>query len=130
IEKGKWTRLVAKRYHQDGLLELERTDKVIGSTKGSLRTLNLQVDPTDYSLMYKVRQNAGTSIGFVGCIKELKINKKAISLQSMREPLVLRRRGLVECEENSCAQDPCKNDGLCISQGASFMCHCKRDFTG
>ncbi|CAB4061570.1 unnamed protein product [Lepeophtheirus salmonis] len=137
IEKGKWTHLVAKRYHQDGLLELERTDKVIGSTRGSLRTLSLQghlwiggVDPNDFPLMYKVRKNAGTSIGFVGCIKELKINKKTISLQSMREPLVIRRRGLVECEENSCSGNPCKNEGLCISQVQGFLCHCKRDFTG
>ena len=39
---GQWHHLVAKRYHQDGLLELDGTeDRVRGSTVGSLRTLNI-----------------------------------------------------------------------------------------
>ena len=39
---GQWHHLVAKRYHQDGLLELDGSeDRVTGSTVGSLRTLNI-----------------------------------------------------------------------------------------
>ena len=39
---GRWHHIVAKRYHQDGLLELDGTeDRVRGSTVGSLRTLNI-----------------------------------------------------------------------------------------
>jgi hypothetical protein len=41
VKLGQWHRLVAKRYHQDGFMALDGTDRVTGQTAGSLRTLNL-----------------------------------------------------------------------------------------
>ena len=42
VRLGQWTVLKAKRYHQDGLLEVgPHNQRVTGSAKGSLRTLNI-----------------------------------------------------------------------------------------
>ena len=42
VTLGEWTEIKAKRYHQDGLLEVgPHHARVTGSAKGSLRTLNI-----------------------------------------------------------------------------------------
>ena len=41
VKLGHWHHLVAKRYHQDGFLALDGTDKVTGKALGSLKTLNI-----------------------------------------------------------------------------------------
>ncbi len=41
IKLGHWHHLVAKRYHQDGFLALDGSDKVTGKALGSLKTLNV-----------------------------------------------------------------------------------------
>ena len=38
---GHWHKLVAKRYNQDGFLALGESDKVMGQTSGSIKTLNV-----------------------------------------------------------------------------------------
>ena len=38
---GHWHKLVAKRYNQDGFLALDESDKVMGQTSGSIKTLNV-----------------------------------------------------------------------------------------
>ena len=81
ISSGKWHHLVAKRYHQDGLLELDGIeDRVRGSTGGSLRTLNIAssmwiggFDLKSKSKSTKGRRNEDTelnalSTGFIGTI--------------------------------------------------------------
>ena len=42
IKLGHWHRLVAKRYHQDGFMSLDGTDKITGQTVGSIKTLNVE----------------------------------------------------------------------------------------
>ena len=42
VTLGEWIEIKAKRYHQDGLLEIgPHHARVTGSAKGSLRTLNI-----------------------------------------------------------------------------------------
>ena len=82
---GEWHHLVAKRYHQDGLLELDGTeDRVRGTTGGSLRTLNIAshmwVGGFDWKRKSKStngRRNENTEIdalsnGFIGIFNILK----------------------------------------------------------
>ena len=79
IPSGEWHHLIAKRYHQDGLLELDGTeDRVRGSTGGSLRTLNIAssmwvggFDLKSRSISRKGRRNENTEMnalenGFIG----------------------------------------------------------------
>ena len=79
ISIGQWHHLVAKRYHQDGLLELDGTeDRVRGSTVGSLRTLNISpemwiggFDLKSKSISLRGRRNENKEIetlktGFMG----------------------------------------------------------------
>ena len=79
ITSGEWHHLIAKRYHQDGLLELDGTeDRVRGSTGGSLRTLNIAssmwvggFDLKSRSNSKKGRRNENTELnalenGFIG----------------------------------------------------------------
>ena len=41
---------------------------------------------------------AGTSLGFRGCLRDLKIGHQAVSLVSDLEPLVIKKVGVGNCE--------------------------------
>ena len=130
---GEWHHVVAKRYHRDGLLEVDRGDWITGSTKGSLKTLNLvEISWVGGTIpSERVQLNAGTATGFNGCIKELKINRKSISLTAPQEPLVISRKNIIDCLNNPCIDEPCHNDGLChINSEDNYHCECQNDFTG
>ena len=75
-------------------------------------------------------EKVGTSSGFMGCIKDMEMSRKVISLQSEFEPKILERRNLIECKDNPCSTLPCSNGGSCEAFNQGYRCKCKPNFAG
>ena len=50
--------------------------------------------------------------------------------QSELEPLIMRRKHVVECSEHPCSTLPCDNQGSCSADDQGFVCSCKNNFAG
>ncbi|XP_044018032.1 agrin-like isoform X3 [Aphidius gifuensis] len=109
-------RIVAKRYHKDGVLKFNDGDDIAGQSQGILKSLDLNYDtfignvPTNYSQVY---DNIGTNKGLLGCIKQLKINRGNIDLHIGHDKDVLETYRVKECLDNACANLPCQNGATC-----------------
>ena len=121
VTRGKWHHLKAKRYHQDGLLELDG-QRFSGSAKGSLRTLNI-------SPLLWIGGVKNNHRNFVGCMKDLSIGRKVVPIHAKHETL-LKAHEIVECQDNPCSALPCSHEGYCKGQGQGFTCECSSKFTG
>ena len=121
ISLGVWHHVKAKRYHQDGLLEVDDSGRVTGSASGSLRTLNIP------SILWIGGQDNAKVGNFVGCLKSLNIGRQPVLLDGEN---VLESSNIKPCSENPCAKMPCANEGICQADGQGFRCNCQREFTG
>ncbi|XP_017763694.1 PREDICTED: agrin-like [Eufriesea mexicana] len=125
-------RVAAKRYHKDGVLIFNNREDVAGQSQGMLKSLDLNQDtfignmPTNYSKIY---DNIGTSHGFLGCIRKLKINRNFVDLHVGRDKEVLETYRVKECGENACANLPCQNGATCQPIFEEDLCNgreCRR----
>ena len=86
VTAGQWTELKAKRYHQDGLLEVgvhpgAAASRVTGSATGSLRTLNIpSVIWVGSAGSYDEGGDDRRLRSFVGCLKNVRIGRKPLIL--------------------------------------------------
>ncbi|KAF5294801.1 hypothetical protein FQA39_LY00285, partial [Lamprigera yunnana] len=134
LELKRFHKVVIKRYHRDGMLRVDEGDDIAGQSKGSLRALDLLEDafigfvPTNFT---KVFDNIGTSQGFQGCIKKLRIGRRNVDLHENKDELVLNVHGIQECGENPCSSVPCLNGGVCLPLDSTrYRCDCKQSFLG
>ena len=81
-------------------------------------------------LKLDAREKAGTSSGFIGCMKDVELSRKVISIQSEHEPKIIKKKNLVECTQNPCSRMPCANGGSCEAFEQGYKCNCKPKFTG
>ncbi|XP_070168751.1 agrin isoform X6 [Polyergus mexicanus] len=125
-------RATAKRYHKDGVLIFNDGEDVAGQSQGMLKSLDLNQDtfvgnmPTNYT---KVYDNIGTSHGFLGCIRKLKINRNNVDLHVGRDKDVLESYRVKECGDNACANLPCQNGATCQPIFEEDLCNgreCRR----
>ncbi|KMQ92751.1 agrin-like isoform x1 protein [Lasius niger] len=125
-------RAAAKRYHKDGVLIFNDGEDVAGQSQGMLKSLDLNQDtfignmPTNYT---KVYDNIGTSHGFLGCIRKLKINRINVDLHVGRDKDVLESYRVKECSDNACANLPCQNGATCQPIFEEDLCNgreCRR----
>ena len=135
VRLGHWHRLVAKRYNRDGFLSLDGTDKVTGSSVGSIKTLNVDqlgfIGGINPELALDVREKCGVSEGFIGCIKDVQMGRQSIRIESEFEPKVRQRTNVGECTHNPCSRMPCANGGSCQAHHhQGYQCKCKANFTG
>ncbi|XP_065218165.1 agrin-like isoform X2 [Planococcus citri] len=143
-------KIVAKRYQRDGILQVDNNESVAGQSEGTLKALDL------YDSAYigyvpissnKVFENIGTSAGFVGCVKKLKIGRHIVKLKDKHDSIVQKVHDIKECtdlvkcenntnlcnciggicevENNPCNLNPCQYGSICepLLQG-SYMCNC------
>jgi len=132
---GRWTKITAKRYHRDGLLEVEGSGRATGSSPGSLRTLNvgesLWIGGVDTGAASRASDRAQAEGGFVGCARAFQAGTRAVSLAAADEdPAVKVSKRVVDCEENPCSRLPCQNSGACSADGQGFKCRCGEGFAG
>ena len=91
VTLGSWHNLVLQTYHGDAMIRLGTQEPVLGSLQGGkLAGLGMEV------VIGGVDQ-PGNIQGLKGCLKELKISHRAVSLVSDLEPLLLEERGLGKC---------------------------------
>ncbi|XP_031777264.1 uncharacterized protein LOC100678116 isoform X3 [Nasonia vitripennis] len=116
VSMKEFHKVVAQRYHKDGILKFNDGEEVVGQSEGMLKSLDLNQDtfigniPTNYS---KVFDNIGTSHGFLGCIRKLRINRVPIDLHLGYDKDIIETYRVKECRENGCANLPCQNGATC-----------------
>ncbi|XP_050518916.1 agrin-like [Diabrotica virgifera virgifera] len=133
IKKGEDHKVVIRRYHRDGVLKLDESEEITGQSSGSLKALDLLEDafigyvPTNYTRVY---DNIGTSKGFQGCIKKLRIGRQEVEIHMRQEEWVLEVSGIYDCSDHACKVSPCQNKGKCLESDQLFQCDCPPKFTG
>ncbi|XP_049631522.1 basement membrane-specific heparan sulfate proteoglycan core protein [Suncus etruscus] len=99
---------------------------VNGTSQGKFQGLDLNDQlylggHPDYSAIPK----AGLSSGFVGCVRELRIQDEEIVFHDLN----LTAHGISHCP--TCRDQPCQNGGQCQdSESSSYVCICRPGFTG
>ena len=75
-----------------------------------------------------VKSRKFSSESFVGCIRDLHIDRQVINMNS----LVHNNGSIMGCPEKRdfCASSPCKNDGKCSNGWGSYICNCSSGWTG
>ena len=69
-----------------------------------------------------------TDLGFIGCMGNLRVNRKTIILNNPGGDVV-KENLTVEC--TSCHPTPCKNKGTCTAKlGLTYSCSCPKFFSG
>ncbi|CAG9828275.1 unnamed protein product [Diabrotica balteata] len=133
IKKGEDHKVVIRRYHRDGVLKLDESEEITGQSSGSLKALDLLEDafigyvPTNYTRVY---DNIGTSKGFQGCIKKLRIGRQEVEIHMRQEEWVLEVSGIYDCLDHACKVSPCQNKGKCLESDHLFKCDCPSKYTG
>ncbi|CAL4097372.1 unnamed protein product, partial [Meganyctiphanes norvegica] len=134
IEKNSFHRIVAKRYQKDGILQLDDFEDATGRAPGRLKSLDLR-GPTYIGYIpseeKRIWENTGTSEGFVGCLKNLRINGRPIDIVWPGSRHVLKAEKVKECSKSPCARLPCKNQGTCRPlDNGHYKCLCSPDYSG
>ena len=75
-----------------------------------------------------VKSRKFSSESFVGCIRNLQIDREVINMNSY----VHNNGSIMGCPEKRdfCASSPCKNDGQCSNGWGSYVCNCSSGWTG
>lgn len=64
-------------------------------------------------LLIRVFDNIGTSHGFLGCIRKIRINRVPVDLHLGYDKDIIETYRVKECRENGCANLPCQNGATC-----------------
>ncbi|UYV69988.1 hypothetical protein LAZ67_7001389 [Cordylochernes scorpioides] len=120
---GKFHRLVAKRYLQEGMIALDGQDDVMGRSQGLLKSLDLGQNlflghvPDNTGIW----ENVGVRTGLVGCIRRLKVGRKLLDLRFPTSKDILRAKDIRECTDGPCDWRPCRNGATCLGPPQAFL---------
>uniref|UniRef100_A0A5F8HHC1 Basement membrane-specific heparan sulfate proteoglycan core protein n=1 Tax=Monodelphis domestica TaxID=13616 RepID=A0A5F8HHC1_MONDO len=123
---GQFHTVTLLRNLTQGSLIVGNLSPVNGTSQGKFQGLDLNEELylggyPDYGAIPK----AGLSSGFVGCVRELRIQGEEVIFQDLN----LTAHGISHCP--TCKDRPCQNGGLCRdSESSSYMCTCPAGFTG
>ena len=134
VTLGSWHTLVFRRYHQDGMLQIDKSDPVRGKASGRNKSLNIRgaTYVGGHPYMNISGDMVGTYKGMQGCVRDLKIRRKSIGLVEGVEPLVETAAGVVSCSSHPCSEGYCRNEGQCeVREGKrQAVCSCSQGFRG
>ena len=129
VELGSWHKLVFRRYHQDGMLQIDKSDPVRGKASGRNKSLNIKgrIYIGGHPHVNRTGDMVDISKGLQGCVKDLKIRRKSIGLGKGVES-----SGVVSCSSHPCGEGYCKNEGQCRVKEARMeaVCSCGQGFRG
>ncbi|XP_049734154.1 basement membrane-specific heparan sulfate proteoglycan core protein isoform X6 [Elephas maximus indicus] len=123
---GQFHTVTLLRSLTQGSLVVGNLAPVNGTSQGKFQGLDLNEELylggyPDYSAIAK----AGLSSGFVGCVRELRIQGEEIVFHDLN----LTAHGISHCP--TCRDRPCQNGGQCHdSESSSYVCVCPAGFTG
>uniref|UniRef100_G3SPQ7 Basement membrane-specific heparan sulfate proteoglycan core protein n=1 Tax=Loxodonta africana TaxID=9785 RepID=G3SPQ7_LOXAF len=122
---GQFHTVTLLRSLTQGSLVVGNLAPVNGTSQGKFQGLDLNEELylggyPDYSAIAK----AGLSSGFVGCVRELRIQGEEIVFHDLN----LTAHGISHCP--TCRDRPCQNGGQCHdSESSSYVCVCPAGFT-
>ncbi|XP_076815569.1 neurexin-1-like isoform X3 [Clavelina lepadiformis] len=130
LSDGRWHHLSIHRTGQKIVLivdESRRPFEMAGSNRNLDLNGNFTVGGTDFGTFLRPLTdllNAPWRKGFVGCMKDFKVDKQEINLRSLSK-----NQGGINptCESLSgsyCRSNPCENGGFCIEGTNRFICDC------
>ncbi|CAN0035218.1 unnamed protein product [Lampetra planeri] len=144
VMAGEWHQVWVERTHRTAVLSVDKEPPVMGTSPGSLDSLNLDSEfylggaPRD--LMPRIVDQTTAMKGFIGCINHLSLNDVKFSLawppgrlvaSGLASPGVLHGTCVAGCIANPCRPNPCYNSGICAShESEPFQCTCEPGFTG
>ncbi|XP_078729557.1 agrin-like [Lampetra fluviatilis] len=144
VMAGEWHQVWVERTHRTAVLSVDKEPPVMGTSPGSLDSLNLDSEfylggaPRD--LMPRIVDQTTAMKGFMGCINHLSLNDVKFSLawppgrlvaSGLASPGVLHGTCVAGCIANPCRPNPCYNSGICAShESEPFQCTCEPGFTG
>ncbi|XP_047648303.1 basement membrane-specific heparan sulfate proteoglycan core protein isoform X10 [Phacochoerus africanus] len=123
---GQFHTVTLLRSLTQGSLIVGSLTPVNGTSQGKFQGLDLNEELylggyPDYGAIPK----AGLSSGFVGCVRELRIQGEEIVFHDLN----LTAHGISHCP--TCRDRPCQNGGHCQdSESSSYVCVCPAGFTG
>jgi hypothetical protein len=127
VTLNEWNTITATRAYKLGTLLLGNSSSDSGSSPGTSTLLDATGDiyiggADDFS---KVSNDAGTKIGFDGCI-----NVNDIKINNVNLGSAIESRSISQCTVDACNPNPCLNGGACIHSGIGYTCGCKIGYTG
>ena len=129
VTLGSWHMLVFRRYHQDGMLQIDKSDPVRGKASGRNKSLNIKgaIYVGGHPYMNRTGDMAGTYKGLQGCVRDLRIRGKSIGLVEGVESV-----GVVSCSVHPCKEGYCRNEGQCEAREGERepVCSCREGFRG
>ncbi|ELW68518.1 Basement membrane-specific heparan sulfate proteoglycan core protein [Tupaia chinensis] len=123
---GQFHTVTLLRSLTQGSLIVGNLAPVNGTSQGKFQGLDLNEELylggyPDYGAIPK----AGLSSGFIGCVRELRIQGEEIVFHDLN----LTAHGIAHCP--TCRDRPCQNGGQCHdSESSSYVCVCPAGFTG
>ena len=128
---GQWHKLVFRRYHRDGMLQLDQDEPVTTRSRGRNKSLNIKDNlyigghPYSNSSKYLV----GTDQGLQGCVRNVKMMRRDLSLQTSS---TTRRQNVISCSDHGCREGYCANSGQCQVRHVSRAptCTCGKHWRG
>ena len=128
VKLGQWHSLVFRRYHQDGILELDKEEPVTTRSRGRNKSLNIRDNiylgghPLTNSSSYLL----GTDKGLVGCIRNVNIMRRKVRLVED----VKARSNVILCSQHPCREGYCANNGECVVRSSRAVCQCDKVWRG
>ncbi|XP_072465307.1 basement membrane-specific heparan sulfate proteoglycan core protein isoform X4 [Notamacropus eugenii] len=123
---GQFHTVTLLRNLTQGTLIVGNLSPVNGTSQGKFQGLDLNEELylggyPDYGAIPK----AGLSSGFIGCVRELRIQGEEVIFHDLN----LTAHGISHCP--TCKDRPCQNGGFCQdSESSSYVCSCPSGFTG
>lgn len=125
---GEWHKLTASLTKSQLYLGLDGQVKT-SSWKNSLLETKIKFRPKIFlGVERKGEMVRSRSMGFVGCLLNLKIQNRDVSFKDLKKNRNIQRAMRKSCHlEDRCEPNPCKNGGKCSQDWKQFICSC--DYT-
>ena len=129
---GQWHRLVFRRYHRDGMMQLDQGEVVKTRGRGRNKSLNIKdklyIGGHPYS--NTSQHLVGTDRGLQGCVRDVRMMRRDVGLLES----VVRRQEVIQCDQHPCREGFCANNGQCEARqsrgGLKPSCSCDRHWRG
>ena len=132
LQLNEWHTIEAIRSGQSGQLMVDNDFPTTGAASGGSTSLQLgsSLFLGGFSESSMFSGEIGSSIGFDGCIRELRLGFGLEPVRLISDALF--SQSIEECDNlPACATVECQNGGTCVGVGVnSFMCLCSPSFTG